>query len=469
MAYLAKITMSEILNQMCEKELSDSDIKIICKNRGFGPNECSSRKFFENFLISEIGLKEAFSNLSQDEIIGLHLMSFLSKPVNISFFDRIYTSEKNDFLRHKSFTQKYQPIFKQIKNSLILNGIILFADVEYPFVKKTKLEKFSFYFPEIFRKFLPTPFKIRKDISLEYNKNESSVRNKLKEIIANKDTKKALQKFDINLSSEGSLLIGDKNFKLSYLEEWQKEKWLNSILTHQNLENSKALSPIKAINYAMSLLSKDEWVSSTELSNLLNIFCYEFGKLDVQKICENGWKWGRLLKNISSNEYYYRPVQDNSTDNVSCYNYLEIYRKDAVIVDLDTIPLNKIEILSNISKFKIHADRIYAFPSFVKIGKVYNSICDDPMFIWLKNNVESFNKIIHKVGSCFGKKIIHKNLLIARVKDLSLNVSLKKALSDYNQILFIENGFIVFPKDLLKRIENFVNNAGYVIKKVESK
>jgi hypothetical protein len=54
--------MQIMLKQMCKNDLNDSDIKAICKSRGFPAKEATSRDIFENFFISTIGIKEALNS-----------------------------------------------------------------------------------------------------------------------------------------------------------------------------------------------------------------------------------------------------------------------------------------------------------------------------------------------------------------------------------------------------------------------
>lgn len=79
-----------MLKQMCKSELNDSDIKAICKNRGFPAKEATSRDIFENFFLSNIGIKEALSALTYEEVVFLHLLNKINQEVDIEYFERLY-------------------------------------------------------------------------------------------------------------------------------------------------------------------------------------------------------------------------------------------------------------------------------------------------------------------------------------------------------------------------------------------
>ena len=64
---------------------------------------------------------------------------------------------------------------------------------------------------------------------------------------------------------------------------------------------------------------------------------------------------------------------------------------------------------------------------------------------------------------------MHQNLLVARVKYLSLKVAIRKAFADSGKVILLPNNFIAFPNDLTKKMEALVNKSGYVIKAIEAK
>jgi hypothetical protein len=54
----------KMLTEMCQDILTETDIKAICKSRGFSASEAASRTVFENFFLSDIGLETAMASLS---------------------------------------------------------------------------------------------------------------------------------------------------------------------------------------------------------------------------------------------------------------------------------------------------------------------------------------------------------------------------------------------------------------------
>lgn len=221
---------SEIVAQMCRKELSAADIKGICKARGFSTKEAQNRKFLENFILSDQGVAKAMDTLTKEEIIVLHALKQKSMAVDVAFFDCIYGPPDRNFSWSTTFTKKYKDVFKQVKQSLICRGVLLFAEDTGGWSKSTKLERLIFLFPPEFQKFLPSPFEPVRDISGSGNSNESALRKKLLEITGGGSDLPVIdeEKFRLNITG-GELRMGKKAFKAECLHKWQKAVWAGAL------------------------------------------------------------------------------------------------------------------------------------------------------------------------------------------------------------------------------------------------
>ena len=76
-----------------------------------------------------------------------------------------------------------------------------------------------------------------------------------------------------------------------------------------------------------------------------------------------------------------------------------------------------------------------------------------------------------KFNTQWGKLIVHDNLLVARVTDLSLRVKLQKAFetTDESQIIFLSGDYLVFPRAMRIEVEKIVRKAGHIVKTVQAK
>ncbi|MCK4467126.1 MAG: hypothetical protein KAU60_02115, partial [Desulfobacterales bacterium] len=146
--------------------------------------------------------------------------------------------------------------------------------------------------------------------------------------------------------------------------------------------------------------------------------------------------------------------------------YLLPGKKQDLIVDLETIPYKDMEILAGISDFKVIGSQLTAVPDMVRLGRVFNSICQEPLTKWLRDNVPCFGDAIKKVRARWGKQIIHQDLLVAKVRDLSLKVAIEKTFSDPAKLVFLPDDFIAFPRGLLGEIERLVTKSGFVVRTI---
>jgi len=471
------LNTTEMVNKMCHLELTAVDIKALCKSRGFSSREANSRNLLEGFFLSETGVANALGGLTRDEVILLHLMKLTSVSVDAAFFDRIYGTESSRKWRFGTFNQKYKDIFKQVKTSLIRRGVILFAEVHNTWEKDTKLERLGFKFPEEFHPFLPLPFDPVRSIPGPGNFNQTVVRDKLMEIL---DRHHAYifeangAKHNLGIK-DGELSMGGREFRAEYLVEWQRAVWdlaLKKEESHKKTEAGKgSVSPTKAAAYAFSLLMQGEWILPDELSSFFKIFCYDVDPPDPEKVCHAGWKQGCLARQTLAGKTYYALPEDHTDagNQMDPGRFLKKTNDGAVIVDISTIPYASLELLARISNFRVAGSQLTAFPNFVKTGRIIMDIRQVPLTLWLRKNASAFAGVISMIEQRWGKQIVHQNLLVARVRDLSLKVAIQKAFADSGKVILLSNDFIAFPNDLTKKMEALVNKSGYVVKAIETK
>ncbi len=465
---------SEIVARMCRKELSTADIKAICKARGFSPKEAKNRKFLENFILSDQGVAKAMDTLTQKEIIVLHALKQKSRAVDVAFFDCIYGPPNRKFSWSTTFTKKYKDVFKLVKQSLIRRGVLLFAEDSVAWGKNTKLERLIFLFPAEFQKFLPSPLEPIRDISGPGHSSELVLRKKLLEITGRGSNLPVIDEKDFKLNiTGGELLMGKKAFKAEYLHKWQKAGWAGALAKRKaDKFRAEQFCLTDAVSYALSLLSPEEWLAGGQLEPVLKIFCHGLHLDDVQQdpheICHAGWRWGCLSRNTANNQTCYR-MGGNYPDidkDQPFTRYLRPGKEQDLIIDLATIPYKDLEALAGISDFKVIGSQLTATPNMVRLGRVFNSICQEPLTIWLRDNVPCFGDAIKKVKARWGKLIIHQDLLVAKVRDLSLKVAIEKSFSDPAKLVFLPNDFIAFPRGLLGEIERLVTKLGFVVRSI---
>jgi len=308
------MTVTSMLESMCSRVLSDADMKAIAKSRGFSSREASSRASFENAFLSEIGLDAAFASLTVDEIACLHLLSLKTEPVDIRYFTRLYREERNEW-RAGSWTQRYGPVFKGVKQSLVRKGVLLISEAFDVLGKRAKMERWRFRFPREFAARLPAPFANTESLDEAGVWSQEVLRRKLMEVFKPR-AGSTDRNYLLSLRS-GRLCLGERPFKLSDLLAWQRYEWNRSVWA--GLKN-KGGSPAPAdgtasarvddftpiLVRAFSRLAPDEWVRGEALGSILRLFHHPASPPDAQEVCEQGWRLGGLTRLTIGGHHHYR-------------------------------------------------------------------------------------------------------------------------------------------------------------------
>jgi len=460
-----------MLKQMCKSDISDSDIKAICKSRGFPVREATSRDVFENFFISSIGIKEALNSLTYREVVFLHLLNKIDKEVGIAYFKRLYGSAglTNEYY-YGTFTQRYKETFKKVKNNLVRKGVLIVIEQE-TYTKSARLERLRFRFPQEFCEFLPplvraSTFKEAGDFKREV------LRDKLLEISGGEQKPSPLsnkRSFTLTIK-DGNLSIGGEKFRASRLLRWQRACWNASVRTDTRTRSGE-MTPVEVTLYALSQLNEHEWLPADGLAVVLKIFTGEAADYPCEQICEVGWEWGCLVKVVADGKAYYRLPEDplEGTTSSPPEHYLRVEPEGTVDLNLMTIPYTALEVLASVAILNIHNSHLRATASLIKIGNALMTVRKKGVFAWLRKNSSGFRTAIAMAEKRWGKQIIHEDLMIARVKDLSLKVQIEQSYADSQRLVSLPNDYIAFPRDLLPAIQNLVETSEHVIKKTENK
>lgn len=453
---------------MCHTVLSVADLKAICKSRGFVGKEAASRAIFENFFLSDIGVEAALGSLTREEIVFLHLLKRTNKAVDLTLFERLYGSAKSGTgYYYGTFSQRYKKTFKRVKESLVRKGVLLIAEALDDWRASTKMEKWRFRFPTEFAEFLP-PMIEPATFAARGDRQIKVLRGKLLQIVGERQRRSQLRDesvYTLNVT-DGELRMGEKGFSVERLLEWQRACWKAALLGKIKRKKGE-IAPIAAVLYAFSQLGRNEWLLPEQLAVPFRIFTGKAGPFAAEQVCNSGWKWGVLARYAADGKSYYRLVDDLQGKSASPERYLQVEPADSVVVDLPVVPYEALEDLSQIATWQVRDSCLSAFAHVVKIGNAPAAVRTGTLAVWLRENAPAFRTAMEKVRQRWGKQIVHENLLVARVKDLSLKVRIEKAFPDPQQVVFLPNDYIAFRCDLLAPIEAVVRKAGHVIKRAK--
>ncbi|MBW1675485.1 MAG: hypothetical protein JRF30_02375 [Deltaproteobacteria bacterium] len=463
----------EMLKRMCQFGLSQADIKAICKIRDLPPACLKSRDLFQHNFLNDTGIEKAMASLDERQTLFLHLLNVAGEETDIKFFTHLYKEAYPGGYGY-TFNDKYKVVFNKVKTELIRKGLLLCAEDQKGWGNRntTVLERQRFMFPTDFSHLLPLPADpVLIDKPGDKIERKDVLRDKLAEIL---ETKKAPDPQSDSVQGSlhiknGTLLLGKSLFTVKRLKGWNRSRWSSSVRLDARSGNSR-LSPVEIISYALSFLKEREWAVPDDILPLWKIAYPTVTKLpDIRSACEKGWKYGCLEKTTSDGKTFYRLLRiDTGMGNRKPEDFLSIKNDDFIEIDLSCIPLDTLERLCGTCNMSIRQGRLTFQPDLVKISHASEEIREAPTFVWLQKHHQAFTKIVRAINKREGKTVVHNNLMIARIRDLSLKVLLEKKFTDTKQVVSLSEEFISFPVNLLPEIQKVVTKSGHAVKFIDA-
>jgi len=466
------VDKDQIFKKMCRVELNQADMKAICKLRALPPACLQSRTLLEHHFLSDTGIEKALAALDPREVLCLHLLNATGREEDIEFFTRLY-KKAHPGSYHHTFTEQYRTVFSAVKDQLVRKGLLLFAEApKDPWQKTVKLERLRFMFPAEFAVYLPPPVKPLQVAASGGNiRRIDFLRQKLAEMIETPPASPSRSpgKEERLHIRDQTLFLGKGPFSLKRLRGWIGSRWGKVVEVDPQPDNSP-LSPVDLIEYALSLLGENQWADADELSAFFKMAYPGAKKLpDARKACEKGWQYGCLEKlSLDGRTVYRRAAPDPNHDVLDPAAFVSVKTDEFFEIDLKHIPFEALESICKTCKLHVSKKKLLAQPDLVLISYASKQMASSPVLNWLQKNHKLFGQIVATIKKREGKTIVHDNLMIAAVNDLSLRVLLEKKFSVSKQVVTLSDKFISFPLNLLPEIEKIVIKSGHAVKYVDA-
>jgi len=450
------MSVQQLLITMCA-EMPDAEINAIRKARGFSASETASRTAFASFFSTTIGLQQVFSALSAEEIFTLRLLNEIGE-VDVAFFERLYGAGSQS----ATYTQRHKQTFDAVKKNLVRRGVLVIAEAKLR-GEAVQMERWRFALPPEFAPHLP-PLPGVQDLQSGHSE-ERLLRKKLLTLLGGEPpSPRDPHPFEI---VEGSLYLNGKPFTLAALREWQISAWeIASASFTPAVPGS--LSPVQA---ALKLLSPKRWTAAKDIEPALKIFCFG-GKIPpADKLLHKGWELGLLSRQVIAGSVHYSlaaALQPAPEDQAypAVLEWADTNTKpDAVKIDLRLAPLPDLAQLNLLARLQLDNGNLFAAPSLAKLGRAAPTQRAGGLSLWLAQHCPAFEKALETVSARWGKTLVHEDLLIARVRNLSLRVQLERELK--GDIVVLNEHFIAFPLEARASVEKVLKKSGFVIKTVK--
>ena len=331
----------DMLHQMCHVVLAGTDVKAVCKTRGFPAQAASSRGVLETLFLSSQGLSQAFDSLDRNEIALLHLLK-ITGPVNVAFFSPAYGCNHT----YGTFNQRFQSVFRKVKRRLVRGGVLLLAEASQAvWEKKSKMERWRFALPAEFYEHLPALIQSPSELQGDGTWKPNVVRDQINADLGRSRNKAGDAVVQIQ---EGELRLSGQRFQAKTLVKWQQSGWMQAVRDGKNSGPKESYSkrPDEAALCILSDLPDGHWADAEQLAEPLRIFCGK--KVDSEAVCDAGVEWGLLAKQRADGKTWYRlaPRQTSPAPD----HYLAADDQDGcVAVDLTTVPFSALERIVAIS------------------------------------------------------------------------------------------------------------------------
>ena len=464
------MTKQEMLKAMC-LELGQADIKSIGQSRGFDPQTVASRELLEHLFLSEQGLQAALALLTEVEALGLHLLNCMGESVGLGFFKTVFPGLlSTDY--YLSFTERHKSLFQRVKTQFVRRGILLCGTLPKGYQNVSVLERTQFIFPEEFGLFLPAPFRPRLLDTTTVGQHRGNIlRDKLGEILqadaspAGEAARRQTGRWGL---ADGELLFEGKPFRAKQLDAWRLAQF-DAKVSYKAKEHAEALQPVPLLRYAFSRLRENEWLAPDDLLAFWKMALPKPTVPAPQTVCEAGYQWGCFERTEQDGSLLYRlPRLADAAAEVSPENFLDAGNPQAVRIDLDRAPAEAVERVAEVSRLKIAQGALWAAPDLLKLSHASALTLAGPVLCWLRERHPAFRSTSETIEQRRGKLIIHENLLVARVSDLSLKVMLEKKFGQPGQLVSLSREFVAFPNGLLPEIKAWLKKSGHVVKSIDS-
>ena len=448
----------DMLHRMCHAHLGETDVKAICNSRGFPAEAARSRGILETLFLSPQGLDGVFATLDSNEIALLHLLKHSPAPVSVSLFSRVYGGKHS----YGTFNQRFQAVFTKVKQRLVRSGVLLWDEARLGLRDKTsKMERYRLALPPDFHPHLPPLIPSPRQLDGDGDRPRSVVSDKLVADLG-RSGKKADNDALFRIEA-GELRINGKAFRVADTIQWQQTSWNQAIQDGKKRKpgsgDPHSKQPDAAVRCILSELGDGEWADADALSDALRVFCGSKG--DAAVVCEAGWKWGLLARQRVAGRSWYRLAPESVP--VVPDDYFTVDQDGSVALNLELIPLDVLEQIVAITDQRLLGrGTLLVAPNFIKLGRADATLLDSEPVAWLIAQAPTFADAMVTLHEKRGKTVLHENITVARVSDLSLKVAIEKTLG--SDLVSLKNDFVAFPSGLLDEVRRVVKKSGHVVK-----
>ncbi|MGA1869464.1 MAG: hypothetical protein ACMUJM_13070 [bacterium] len=472
------------INDMLGNIFTQADLKSLAKNKGIivkGIDKSGLVELVvEKFLIPE-KIVEVFNDLAPHYQFLLHYLKIHKDPIDLKRAMR-YLNNWESAQSRGSFmwlsAKEYRKSFIQLKNDLAVKGLVIIIQSNHYGSYNSQFERYDFLLPPQFSSLLPPlPIQgVKRDKPTTTYSFELFVKDVILSSIGLKNPKhKMEQKIADHISwREGIAHFHDRPIR-------RIENLLTAIYSTLRARNVHdysfyKLDVVTNLFYLLETLPTAEWMSFSKMQELFfQLTCLqdtEKREKILHKVCDEAAVMGLMEKSTDEKESYYRlrrkdcRVARGDTADISVHcEGIATEHDGSLCIDHRRISAFALFEILSISAWEISKDALRCSPSLIKCGKIYRARSDFSslrLYGYLYDNSSLYKRAFSKVEKNFGKFMLHSNLSIFEIQDVTISALLQHTFPEaFHPVR--GNFFAVSEKDEM-RILNFLEQKKYSIR-----
>lgn len=438
---------------MLENILTKPELSALAKHKGITAGKLSreglvsllAERFFEPERVAGI-----YDRLTPDYQYLLHFLKVNQKPMELEDAARYFKSWNSirslDSLYTYLQAKDYRNIFSQLKEDLVIPGLVILIESSDTGRFSSKFERFKLYLPQGFSALLP-PLPIKGEKKAQQGERHSFDDWAKNILLGSVGLGIPKGKADQDIINNLTWVEGLPRFKdqpifqpfdlLNHIfSAWQEKK----VVSHY----PKDLFFIPNLIYLLQGLHQGEWLSLAGIEELFGCLTRFINLKEVRKmlpqVCDEAVALGLMERIIDSGGPFYRlqieslallqGSLDDTTKDSGLTKGLSVKKDDSVLVDpkqVSFFSLFEILLLSNWTQTPM-TERLSCSPSMVKCGKVWKELAGFSklrLFEYFSQKAALFQQVFEKVENDFGKFMIHTDLSFFEIGDITISILLQ--------------------------------------------
>lgn len=470
-------------HETCFEISSASDLKEICKARGFSNAPKSSGKsalaeFVEIRITGPQGVREALATLDAPSVWALHALKCAASPVGIGEIHFFYWGAKRVY-EAGAFKKRYE----HIRDCLVNKGVVLVREMKNTWGKQGHYEKLELFIPDVVAECLPA-LPLESEPVSEEPHFADWMEPVMEEIRGDFLSPKHFGTFRRGIIpaatlNEGVLRLGKQDHpSAESLYTSLTQNWLGMGNTKRSSSYSTTQSDIvdpngekdpDAIRLNRDFIIPRRYilnsVPSGHAARLPNLFAaFDHFKCPMSEdirgaFIETGSRFG-LIARVG------KPEEEKYSSNVKVPAAIGpvsfAFAQDAdgcLVTPLERMSLAELLFLGQISCLEIRGPMLHAKPSLVQLGRKREALDEsrDAKVLWARSAV--FRDAFETVKKRDKKLIVHSNVTVLKLGGPDIEAVLKAAYSD--RLAPLGNGYYAVSRDDLSDMLSLAKKKGF--------